>query len=295
MKVMTPEFDSRIADWLEDDPEKAPSIVLETVVGALPSMPQRRSWRSLLRSPQMQRFAITAVVVAVAALGIGGWWMGRTGTVGTTPAPTAPPATTAPTPTTQPTPAATMRVLSGLDQGSDLLAGTYRIGSPFSVPFTITVEGDWRLGRLESNVVWMGGPQTSIDVERPEKVYADACVPDSATTVGSSVDEVTSAMTSIAGFIAGPVTDVVVDGATGKTFTLDNSIQEEACPEGPRLLTIDRFGSDEPATGSYSDHDRIWVLDVNGELVVIDVRTYDNPTAAQQTAAEEIVDSIDFD
>lgn len=305
MKHMTPEFDSRIADWLEDDPDKAPSIVLETVVAAFPVIPQRRTWRSLLRSNQMQRFAIAAVVVAVAALGVGGWWAGRNGTVGATAAPTAPPATTAPsTPAALATPAATLRVLGGVDQELDLRAGAYRIGSPFSVPLSITVADDWKVTRLESNVLNMSGPHTdpagnvtfvTLDIERPAKVFADACDPDTATPVGASVDEVVSSLSAIAGFTAGRASDVVVDGAAGKTFTLDNSLDNDACREGPLLMTFDRFGNDEPAMGSGGAHDRIWVLDVNGAPVVIDVRTFDELTAAQQEAAEAIVNSIDFD
>jgi hypothetical protein len=297
MKVMTPEFDSRIADWLEDDPDKAPSIVLETVVGALPSIPQRHSWRSLLRFNQMPRFSIAAVALLVTAVGVSAWMAGNRGGVGSlpTPAPTVAPTAAATATPAPPTPAATMRVLSGLDQGSDLRAGTYVIGSPFSVPLAITVEDDWQLGQLETNVANLRGPQTTIDLLRPETVYADACDPDSATPVGSSVDQVTSALTSIEGFTAGPVADVIVDGLTGKTFTLDNSIDMQICAEGPRLLTFDRFGIDEPAFASPNDHDRIWVLDVDGEPLVIDVRTYDDVTEAEQAQADGLIDSIDFD
>jgi hypothetical protein len=37
-----PSFDQRIADWLEHDPSRAPDAVLETVLAAVPSIPQRR-------------------------------------------------------------------------------------------------------------------------------------------------------------------------------------------------------------------------------------------------------------
>ena len=35
----SPEFDPRIADWLEGDPDRAPEQVLETVLAALPFDP----------------------------------------------------------------------------------------------------------------------------------------------------------------------------------------------------------------------------------------------------------------
>ena len=36
------DFDQRIADWLEDDPNLAPLQAIETVLAAYPSIPQRR-------------------------------------------------------------------------------------------------------------------------------------------------------------------------------------------------------------------------------------------------------------
>ena len=45
------DFDQRIADWLEDDPNLAPSQVLETVLAAYPSIPQRRTVRAAAEVP----------------------------------------------------------------------------------------------------------------------------------------------------------------------------------------------------------------------------------------------------
>ena len=44
-----PLFDSRVADWLEEDPDLAPREALEVVLAAFPSIKQRRPrvpWRS---------------------------------------------------------------------------------------------------------------------------------------------------------------------------------------------------------------------------------------------------------
>ncbi len=65
-----PSFDSRIADWLEAGPDDAPAAVLDTVLAATPSIPQRRGL-ARWRSPRMTiatRLA-TAMIVAVVALG----------------------------------------------------------------------------------------------------------------------------------------------------------------------------------------------------------------------------------
>jgi len=60
-----PNFDPRIADWLEDDPDHAPSAVLQTVLAAYPSIPQRRRWRALWRFPTVNRLALIAAPLAI--------------------------------------------------------------------------------------------------------------------------------------------------------------------------------------------------------------------------------------
>jgi hypothetical protein len=73
MNRRTELFDNRLADWLEDDPFDAPPQLLETVLAALPSIPQRhvRPWS--FASPAQVRaslrlLAIAAVLIASVAL-----------------------------------------------------------------------------------------------------------------------------------------------------------------------------------------------------------------------------------
>lgn len=68
-----PEFDPRIASWLESDPTRAPSAVLAAVLAAVPSVAQRGA---ILRLPRLRWSAIAlrplvgiAAVVAIAVLG----------------------------------------------------------------------------------------------------------------------------------------------------------------------------------------------------------------------------------
>ena len=92
-----PAFDPRIADWLEADPTDAPGAVLETVLAALPSIPQRRPsrlpWRFFVMSTNA-RLAATAAVLVVAVGGLA--FLGRLpGVGGPSPSPL-PTATAAP-------------------------------------------------------------------------------------------------------------------------------------------------------------------------------------------------------
>ena len=103
-----PDFEPRVADWLEADPDSAPAAVLGTVLAALPSIPQRRATRVPWRFPPMSSFAKVAIAViavfAVGTLGVIALRPAGIGTVGSAPSPTPTP-TLAPTPT--PAPSAT--------------------------------------------------------------------------------------------------------------------------------------------------------------------------------------------
>ena len=60
-----PLFDRRIADWLEDDPRRAPGRVLDNVLAALPSIPQRRAMRmpwGFQGTPMLMRLAAAAMI-----------------------------------------------------------------------------------------------------------------------------------------------------------------------------------------------------------------------------------------
>ena len=74
-----PLFDTRIADWFEDDPHSAPDQALDIVLAAFPSIKQRRAqrapWRySDVTSPLKLAVAAAAIVVAVAG---GAWLLGQ--------------------------------------------------------------------------------------------------------------------------------------------------------------------------------------------------------------------------
>jgi hypothetical protein len=86
-----PDFEPRVADWLEADPDNAPAAVLHIVLAALPSIPQRRASRVPWRFPPMSSFAKIAIaavaVIAVGALGAIVLQPGRGSTVGSAPTP----------------------------------------------------------------------------------------------------------------------------------------------------------------------------------------------------------------
>ena len=69
---LDPGFDPRIADWLETDPDTAPRETLDTVLAALPSIPQRRAIRAPWRFPYMFTPARAAVAAVLGVALVGG-------------------------------------------------------------------------------------------------------------------------------------------------------------------------------------------------------------------------------
>jgi hypothetical protein len=66
------DFDQRIADWLEDDPRRAPTQAADTVLAAFPSIPQRRAVRVPWRFPRMTMPVRLAAAAVIGALVLGG-------------------------------------------------------------------------------------------------------------------------------------------------------------------------------------------------------------------------------
>lgn len=103
-------FEPRIADWLEDDPQRAPGQVLDTVLAAFPSIPQRRTPGAPWRSRQMNRYAaLAAGIAAVAVVAVGGAFVLSSGPApgigSSSPSPSAAPSS-APSPSPSPSPEA---------------------------------------------------------------------------------------------------------------------------------------------------------------------------------------------
>jgi hypothetical protein len=72
IQTLDPGFDPRIAEWLEADPDRAPGETLDTILAALPSVPQRRAVRAPWRFPEMFTPARIAVAALIGVLLVGG-------------------------------------------------------------------------------------------------------------------------------------------------------------------------------------------------------------------------------
>ena len=94
-------FEDDLTDWLEEGPTDAPDRVLETILAAFPSIPQRRvAWRVPWRFQPMNGFARWVAGVAAVIITVGGLVLlnqSPSASVGG-PSPSSPPRSVAPSP-----------------------------------------------------------------------------------------------------------------------------------------------------------------------------------------------------
>jgi len=90
MNRRTELFDDRLADWLEDDPMQAPPQVLETVLAAVPSIPQRRAGIAWRPGPIGYPWQLAAAAIVVMLFGILGLLVLRGPSIGPHQSPTPP-------------------------------------------------------------------------------------------------------------------------------------------------------------------------------------------------------------
>ena len=192
-RTVDPGFDPRIADWLENDPGRAPAQVMEVVGAALPSLPQRRIWRPSWRTVSVSRIgwaaaglAAAVIVIAVVAL----MRPGVTAPVGGGTATPNPSTTQSPSSTPSPTPTATLgSFLSPANIGRVLAPGTYQV-SGFAVPFDVSFANSWTLEEFTDNNIQFRRASTIpgrtsshiLLITEMSKVYPDPCHADAGPT-----------------------------------------------------------------------------------------------------------------
>jgi hypothetical protein len=280
-----------LRSWLREDAHEDADRVLGLVLDQLDTTPQRRaSWparRFPIMNSNVARVALVAAVLVVAV--IVGASLLRRPSVG--PSPTVEATATA---------GAVPPLLNTLPTG-DLAAGNYRLDEVFPVKITLTLPAGYTHGRGASDNVGIqsaaSGPQHGIEFQLASNVYPDPCHSASGPAnppIGANLSDLVTAMTSMIGFQAGPVTDVTIGGYAAKAFDLANGIDAAACDgQDIRAFVFTGGGSSSVSSGQ---RERIYLMYAPGHRLMI--MTYYLPngdTAAEAAAAAElkaIVESI---
>ena len=179
-----------------------------------------------------------------------------------------------------------------------MAAGAYVTGDPFLARVTFTLPGGW-----EGN---MGGPYfvdlgqvsgpTAVTLGIFDTVYADPCDYNKgpiAPRPGSSVDELANALAALPNLTVTTPTDITIDGFHGKQLTMTAPSSLAGCslsPDGDMRIWDYPLGATFGMTAG--DRVRVWILDVDGQRLVIESTEPTGQTAVTKSEVQGVLDSI---
>ena len=277
------DFDRTARTWLQDGPSQLSDRVLQAALDEIHVTRQRRAWWPARRFPSMgiaMRLAAVAAVLVVVVAGIN-YFSPKDGGVG--------PPQVSPTPL--PTPTAT--IVEG--EMVRLQPGTYVTADPFLVRVILTVPAGWSGHLGGSHMAQFVGPGEMF-VAAFDDVYADPCHYEQGLldpSPGPTVDDLATAFTAMPGLDVTSPTDVILGGYAGKQLTITAPAEFGDCtlsPEGYALWELPEGGA--LYTMGPGQGDRVWILDVEGQRIVIVASAIAGRTPQGQAAILEMVDSI---
>jgi hypothetical protein len=300
--MTTNDFDRVARSWLDDGPTELSDRVLQSALDEIHLTRQRRaSWpaRRLPSMPNTFRLAVAigAVVLAVAGLRLISTGPTSPGGVGTTGPSIAPSSSITPSlaaPSTSPGPAPSAIPFDVSRPASN--PGTYVSGDPFPVRVTFTLPAGW-LGKMGGafGVFLEPASLNTVDVTIFQDVYADPCHFDQGLREplpGPSVDDLAAAFAAMPSITASVPTNVTFAGHRGKQLTITAPASFAGCspsPGGFRLWMLPLGATYDMSPG---EKVRIWILDVNGQRVVISAPETTTQTAAGRLETQAVLDSI---
>lgn len=250
----------------------------------------------------MTKFATIGLGVAavVVALVVGSQLLGapNTNIDGTggqpspTPEPTATPEPSAAAPTATPQAGLPEGPFEFEDQGTAMAVTIPAPGWTFTDP-TALIKGVEVDNLPEAAILFWAFP------DRELYVYGDPCRSTSTRpeTPVATVDEIAAALAAQASRDASEPVDVTIGGHAGKSVTLhvpEDAVFEE-CEEGKFVM----YGTEGDPLGRYSQGpgqvDELWILDVDGTLVIIDAMSRPDSRAELVEEMRQIVESTTFD
>jgi hypothetical protein len=279
------DFDRTARLWLQDGPSQLADRVLEAALDEIHVTRQRRVMWPARRFPSMGnaiRLAAVAAVLVVAVAGINLFLPGNGGLGG---------------PQVSPTPLPTPRGTIVEGDPVPLQPGTYITADPFLVRITLTVPAGWD-GKL-------GGPYAAYLTRQYgpgevmffifDKVYVDPCAYGKGLLVpspGPTVDDLATALTAMPGVNATAPTDVTLGGYAGKQFTTTAPASFDGCTVGPDGYSIFQLPLGAIYTMAPDQHDRIWLIDVEGQRMMIVAPEQPDQTPQDKAEVQGILDSI---
>jgi hypothetical protein len=274
-----------VRSWLEEGVTTLPVPVLDDVLDQLPTTPQRRAtWWPTRRIANMNIIAkvgLAAAVVVAAVLGFNRLVAPNLGAPGLD--------------DPSPIPSATPQLLGDqpLDPGPVIATG---FGASESVTFRFTAPDGW-VGFSGVGVL----PETGTEApdgmgivfgEVNAGLFRDACrwAASDEVPVGPTVDDLANAFVEQASYEVSTPVDVSLGGYSGKRVELQLPSDVESCDNRefyPWVGSVFAQGPDNIWD--------VWMLDVDGDRLVIIASRFPGTSAEDRAEQEAIVDSINIE
>jgi hypothetical protein len=294
--------DRLIRAFLEDGTDELPARAFDEVRADIHRTRQRvviGPWRE----PTMSIFARFGAVAAAVVLLVGaGWVLFEPSPSGVATPPTASPTSS---PTTAP-PAAP----SSTPADRSLPEGSHDLERFGAVPLTVTIPargwyapGGGILMKNDSADPPDGAGMIVFGETTGYSVNGDPCrwSTTRSEAPATTVDDVVAALAAQASRDATVPVDITVDGYAGKSITLrvPDDVPHTGGPRGFTDCHEGKFRSWTTPSGERYHQgpgqiDKLWIVDVNGVVVVIDIAYYEGTPAAHVAELEAIVASITF-
>lgn len=284
--------DTRLADWIGEGPETAPTDLLELLLHDVDRTPQRHPIWSWPREGWGRRalslrslLALAAVIVVVAAIAVPRLTSMLPPSVG-------PGGSASPSPSSSPAPPT-------LPAGS-LEPGAYRmvpVGGD-GPAITFTVDDDWEAccggGAFAIRTGTEADPgMVGLTYWMVDTVYLDPCrrVPRDE-PVGPSAADLAAAFQGMSGIDATGPEPTRLRGRSG--VYLELTVRDDIGCE-PGAYTLWTQGRVTRYAQAIGELDRLWIFEVDGRRVVIDAVSQRGTSASDRAALDRVVESIRLD
>jgi hypothetical protein len=272
-----------VREWLDDGETRLPDRVLDAVLDQVPVTSQRRRLRWLhFSAPVIPTALAAAAVVAMAFLGLN---FLRTADVG------------GPDPSTAPSATPDVRATLEFWSGREMPAGEYVIDEPFPARITMAVPDGWNAFGMTKDLAAI----CTNDCEQPDRVglgfwvvsnvYDDACDVSGAADppIGSSVEDLVGALLGMSRHVATEPRAEMIGGhpATYLELTADADLGDCALP-GFRAWIAGQEVRESPP----GERDRLWILEVDGVRLMVDLAIPPNAPASDVAELEAVIDSL---
>jgi hypothetical protein len=177
--------------------------------------------------------------------------------------------------------------------------GRYLLTPDPNVDASYTITMEVPEGYLGGDGVWVQKPgtnQTGLLVMAIGDVHADACQWRGTRTAISSTDEAVAALASQQGIRSSTPTDITLDGFSGTYMerTIPLRASQSDCDQ-LEFRTWVETGGGPRFLGAPGQVDLLWILDVDGVPLVIDVALEAGATAQDRAELLQMVESIQID